>query len=95
MKKKKKLNKIKLFIFLLILCSFPLFYKWITHFNKQSLSNLLNTSDNSSYEVIKKDKNEKYDGVGMQMAFGKDGYLSTFTTTQNHKKTYLEYKQNR
>ncbi len=46
------------------------------------------------YKVIKLDKNSNYSGIGQKKIKNKDGYFTTFTTEDNYKKTYKEYKQN-
>jgi len=38
--------------------------------------------------------NENYAGIGQKSVLAKDGYTTTFTTIEEHQKTYLEYKQN-
>ena len=38
--------------------------------------------------------NKNYSGIGQEKVKNKDGYFTTFTTIENHKKTYIEYKQN-
>ena len=47
-----------------------------------------------TYETIKLDRNENYFGIGQEKIHNVDGYLTTFTTMDNHKKIYKEYKQN-
>lgn len=44
------------------------------------------------YATIKQDINRNYDGIGQKSVDNKDGYFTTFTTSDN--KTYKEYKQN-
>lgn len=46
------------------------------------------------YETIKLDKNENYSGIGQEKVPNVDGYFTTFTTMEDNKKTYKEYKQN-
>ena len=46
------------------------------------------------YLPVGKKSNSNYSGIGQEVVEGKDGYFTTFTTAENHKKTYLEYKQN-
>ena len=46
------------------------------------------------YKIIKKDTNSNYAGIGQKKIKHQDGYFTTFTTEENHPKTYLEYKQN-
>ncbi len=55
-----------------------------------------NTSSINSniYSIIKQDINTKYPGIGQEKKEKKDGYLTTFTTIPENKKTYIEYKQN-
>ena len=48
----------------------------------------------SEYKTIKQDKNKNYAGIGQQKVKNQDGYFTTFTTIDDHKKTYIEYKQN-
>lgn len=100
MKKHKKKFKIKrLLIFLLIIIlAIYLYLKYnlfvLDAVNKDS--NITNqNSTNYGYAVIKLDKNDKYLGIGQESVKDKDGYFTTFTTVENHKKTYKEYKQNR
>ena len=57
------------------------------------LSNKLNIHS-YDYKIIKQDKNDKYTGIGQEKVSGEDGYFTTFTTVNEHKKTYKEYKQN-
>lgn len=96
MKKKKriKLNikRIVLFIcicgcclYFIVRCRFP-----IATDNGNILNNIF--SSNLSYEIIKQDENSNYSGVGQNKVNDKDGYFTTFTTSNN--KVYKEYKQN-
>ena len=55
------------------------------------VSKITNTSE---YKTIKQDINKNYSGIGQEKVKNKDGYFTTFTTIENHKKTYIEYKQN-
>lgn len=48
----------------------------------------------SEYQTIKQDENKNYAGIGQAKVKNQDGYFTTFTTIENHKKTYFEYKQN-
>ena len=50
--------------------------------------------DDKEYPVIKQDTNDKYLGEGQKKVKHKDEYFTTFTTLDDHKKTYIEYKQN-
>ena len=47
-----------------------------------------------SYEVIKEDTSNDYEGLGKEKTKNEDGYFSAFTTNSPYKKTYIEYKQN-
>ena len=81
---KRKLNKKRIIIFILFIILIIYFYfklvNNISIFSDISQNmNIFNLSNN--YKIIKKDKN-------------KDGYFTTFTTEDNYKKTYIEYKQN-
>ncbi|MCI8273070.1 MAG: hypothetical protein HFJ55_03180 [Clostridia bacterium] len=84
MKKKKKKGKI--IILIIIIFSIHIIYK------NNGINNIF--SKTSEYETIKKDINIDYQGKGQEKIKNKDGYFSTFTTTENEQKTYIEYKQN-
>lgn len=97
---KKKLNTKKVIIFILIILLILFLY---TNFNNllfnnnnfiSNISSTLNLGNYSGYKVIKKDSNDKYLGVGQEKVKNKDGYFTAFTTEDNYKKTYKEYKQN-
>ena len=92
-RKTKKLNLKKFILFLLIIGLIIYFYNR----NDNSTSNDFNFSDilkSSDYKTIKLDENKNYSGIGQEKIKNKDGYFTTFTTIDNHKKTYIEYKQN-
>ena len=95
MKRKKKKLNIKRIIFLIIivilLFCFRNFLKEKNISDNNPFSNLLN---NSEYKVIKKDVNPDYLGLGQEIVQNKDGYFTTFTTLDENKKTYKEFKQN-
>lgn len=95
-KKKKKINKKRIIILLILI--FALFLCIKNNFFIDVTSNLdttiLKNTDNSKYKTIKQDKNDNYSGIGQEKVKNKDGYFTTFTTTENYKKTYIEYKQN-
>lgn len=98
-KKKRKLNIKRIILLLLIIILVIYFY---LRFSAQTIdnisSNLSNsiskTANNSNYKTIKQDTNSNYSGIGQEKIKNKDGYFTTFTTIDNHKKTYKEYKQN-
>lgn len=93
-KKKKKFNKRKLILLVLIVILMIYLCKWLIHFNTTYYSNMFNIQNSSDYKTIKQDKNENYSGTGQQSVKNKDGYFTTFTTIENNRKTYKEYKQN-
>ena len=88
MKKKRKKLNIKRVIFLIIIII--LLFCFIKEKNNSFLG-LLNTSE---YKVTKEDSNPNYLGVGQEIVQNKDGYFTTFTTIDENKKTYKEFKQN-
>ena len=51
-------------------------------------------STTSEYRTIAQSVNTNYSGLGQENIKGKDGYFTTFTTIEDDKKTYIEYKQN-
>ena len=91
--KRKINNKTKHKKFLILLFIF-----FIIIFSKNDLFNHiysnLKIKNNSDYKIIKQDSNNNYSGIGQEKVKNKDGYFTTFTTTQNNQKTYIEYKQN-
>lgn len=89
----KKKRKIILFIMVLGIFLFlkrPSL-KNITNDLNKFISKITNTL---VYKTIKQDINNNYSGIGQENVQNKDGYFTTFTTSGNHKKTYIEYKQN-
>ena len=95
-KHKKKLN-IKRIILLITLMSFiTILVKNIifTDNSLEILDKLSFTTTDNGYKIIKQDKNSKYSGIGQEKVSNKDGYYTTFTTDDQYKKTYIEYKQN-
>ncbi len=91
---KKKLNKRKVLIFILLMMVIICLYNnFVNNFsNFHSNLTLFNSSD--KYKVIKQDINNNYLGIGQEKVKDKDGYFTTFTTVDKYKKTYIEYKQN-
>lgn len=77
MKRKKKKLHIKLIIFI-ILFIICAFYIGNKFFSK--------------YTLVSTSSNVNYSGIGQKSISGKDGYITTFTTSNG--KTYKEYKQN-
>lgn len=83
-------------LLLIIILGIYLIFKNIS-FNDLSynLNKFISKITNSSeYKVIKQDENKNYSGKGQEKIANKDGYFTTFTTIDEHKKTYIEYKQN-
>lgn len=91
MKKKTKKLNIKRIILLLFIIGLVIYF--YNRNNDQPL-NIINISSNSGYKTIKLDENKNYTGIGQEKVKNKDGYFTTFTTIDSHKKTYIEYKQN-
>ena len=96
---KRKFNIRKAIVFILIII-FVLFL-YINFNNKlfddnNLFSNVINKLNigNNDYKIIKQDTNDKYSGIGQEKVANKDGYFTTFTTENNYKKIYKEYKQN-
>lgn len=94
---RKKLNKKRIvFFILIIILIYYLYHNFLTNgsiFSDMSQNfNILNFSND--YKIIKQDTNKNYPGIGQEKVKGKDGYFTTFTTEDNYKKTYIEYKQN-
>ena len=91
----KKSNKKRIVIFILIII---ILYWSINYFKNtdffSELNKNLNFSDIFDYKVIKLDENPNYLGIGQERVKNQDGYFTTFTTEDNYKKTYKEYKQN-
>ena len=95
-KKRKKLNKKRILILLIIifaiyLCIKNSIFSNISYDLNKAISEI---TDNSEYKTIKQDTNDNYSGIGQKKVKNKDGYFTTFTTIENHQKTYIEYKQN-
>ena len=55
---------------------------------------ILEITNHSEYKTIKQDTNDNYAGIGQEKVKNQDGYFTTFSTTQDHQKKYIEYKQN-
>lgn len=94
---KRKLDKKRIVIFILFILI--IVYLYINFVNNISIFSDISQKFNISnffgdYKVIKKDTNKNYPGIGQEKVKNKDGYFTTFTTEDNYKKTYIEYKQN-
>ena len=92
MKKKKKRIIILLLIFLGVFICFR--NNWFNDINYNLDKLFFKITSASEYKTIKKDTNTNYSGVGQKKIKNKDGYFTTFTTSQNYQKVYIEYKQN-
>lgn len=86
-KKTKKLQ-IKKFLFL-ILFIFAILYMC----SKAKSIKDINFLDNFHISIARSE-NADYAGIGQKKIANQDGYSTTFTTEENHQKTYFEYKQN-
>lgn len=90
------MKKRKILMLLIIILGMFIFFRNISFNNisyrlNKFVSKITNTSE---YKTIKQDINKNYSGIGQEKVKNKDGYFTTFTTIENHKKTYIEYKQN-
>ncbi len=89
MRRKKKKLKLKRII---LLCLLGLLF-WF-YMNYQSIFTNYLSDFKSHYTTIAKHQNDTYSGTGQTKCNNQDGYFTTFTTEENHQKTYTEYKQN-
>lgn len=80
-KKKKKSYGVRWIILIVITILFGIYLK-----------NTFFSIDTSSTTTPIISTNDNYAGIGQKNVSGKDGYITTFTTTNG--KTYKEYKQN-
>lgn len=81
--KKKKLN-LKFILFIIIITLFGIYLLYTLNYSLTT--NIFLPLSNS--------KNDNYSGIGQETVNGKDGYFTTFTTIDENKKTYKEFKQN-
>lgn len=90
------MKKKTILILLLIILGIYLFFRNLPFSNISSnLTRFISEATNTvEYKTIKQDVNKNYFGIGQETVKNKDGYFTTFTTIENHKKTYIEYKQN-
>lgn len=86
--KRKEKKKVKFRRIILLLMIILLFYC------TKNYNYIFNTYLSNSYRNIHQNENKNYAGIGQREAKNKDGYFTTFTTEENHQKTYIEYKQN-
>lgn len=93
--KSKKFNIKKIIVFLFIAFLIIYFYnRNRPPYSDEYNINFSNEKNISEYKTIKLDENKNYSGIGQEKVKNKDGYFTTFTTGESHKKTYKEYKQN-
>lgn len=90
------MKKKRVLILLIIILGIYLFFRNISFSDvsynlNRFISKITNTSE---YKIIKQDVNKNYFGIGQEEVTNKDGYFTTFTSIDNHKKIYIEYKQN-
>jgi len=81
--KKKKLN-LKFILFVIIIAFIGIYLLYILNYTLVA----------NNFTPISNSKNNNYSGIGQETVTGKDGYFTTFTTVDESKKTYKEYKQN-
>ncbi len=90
------MKKKRILILLIIILGVYLFFRNISFSDisynlNRFISKVTNTLE---YKIIKQDVNKNYFGIGQEEVTNKDGYFTTFTSIDNHKKIYIEYKQN-
>lgn len=89
------MKKRKILLLIMILGIYLIFKNISFNDLSYNLNKFISKITNSSeYKVIKQDENKNYSGKGQEKIANKDGYFTTFTTINEHKKTYIEYKQN-
>ena len=91
MNNRRRLNrkkKINFKFILLIIIIFILAYIFYT------LNYTLINDITYNFTTISKSENSNYNGIGQEIVSGKDGYFTTFTTVEENKKMYKEFKQN-
>lgn len=82
---KKKINfKFILFVIIIFILAY-IFY---------TLNYTLINDITYNFTNISKSENSNYAGIGQEIVSGKDGYFTTFTTVEENKKMYKEFKQN-
>lgn len=82
---KKKINfKFILFVIIIFILAYIFYTLNYTFINDITYN----------FTTISKSENSNYDGIGQEIVSGKDGYFTTFTTVEENKKMYKEFKQN-
>ena len=83
--RKKKINfKFILFVIIIFILAY-IFY---------TLNYTFTNDITYNFTTISKSENSNYNGIGQEIVSGKDGYFTTFTTVEENKKMYKEFKQN-
>ena len=76
-----------IFFFFVLTFSLYCYLRYYPHFIENLFHSVsLSITGHSKYNIIKKDTNEHYSGIGMEKVKEKDGYFSTFTTEEKNKK---------
>lgn len=89
------MKKRKILLLIMILGIYLIFKNISFNDLSYNLNKFISQITNSSeYKIIKQDENKNYSGKGQEKIANKDGYFTTFTTIDEYKKTYIEYKQN-
>ena len=82
---KKKINfKFILFVIIIFILAYIFYTLNYTFINDITYN----------FTTISKSENSNYAGIGQEIVSGKDGYFTTFTTVEENKKMYKEFKQN-
>ena len=82
---KKKINfKFILFVIIIFILAYIFYTLNYTFINDITYN----------FTTISKSENSNYNGIGQEIVSGKDGYFTTFTTVEENKKMYKEFKQN-
>ena len=81
--KKKKLN-LKFILLIIIILFFGIYLLYTLNYSLTT----------NTFLPISNSKNNDYSGIGQKVIENKDGYFTTFTTIDENRKTYKEFKQN-
>ena len=87
---RKKKSKLKIFFKMIILIVIIICFRniYVYTCDKTIFKN------NFKYKIIYQQKNPNYLGIGVTKVKNEDGFSTTFTTIEDNKKIYKEYKQN-
>ena len=95
LKSKKRFNKKRILFILFIIITLFICIKHNIKPVKKMAKEIISFFDfNANYDIIKQDTNSNYKGIGQEKVYNQDGYFTTFTTIEENKKIYKEYKQN-